>query len=92
MNPALSVKTGKALETNPEYFMLLQVYYKIEKEKLEMTFKNQPKPDLSKLRKVLFWDTDIDRIDWEKQKKAIIGGIFEWGMKLKLYRFIEKRQ
>jgi hypothetical protein len=27
--------------------------------------------------KVLFWDTDIDRIDWEKQKKAVIGRIFE---------------
>ncbi|MDR0604238.1 MAG: plasmid maintenance system antidote protein [Bacteroidales bacterium] len=88
MNPSLSIKLGKALDTDPEYFMLLQVYYEIEKERTETLLKNQPKPDLSKLRKTLFWDTNIDRIDWEKQKKAVIGRIFERGNETEIMEII----
>jgi addiction module HigA family antidote len=88
MNSSLSIKLGTALDTDAEYFMLLQVYYEIEKEKTEIMLKNQPKPDLSKLRKVLFWDTDIDRIDWDKQKKAVIGRIFERGNESEIMEII----
>jgi hypothetical protein len=37
------------------------------------------RPDLSKFRKVLFWDTSIEKIDWEKQKRAVIERVFERG-------------
>ena len=36
-------------------------------------------PDLSKLRPVLFWDTNMEKINWEKQKRAVIKRIFERG-------------
>ncbi len=36
-------------------------------------------PNLSVLRKILFWDTDINKIDWHKQYKAIIQRILERG-------------
>ncbi len=36
-------------------------------------------PNLSVLRKILFWDTDINKIDWYKQYKAIIQCILERG-------------
>jgi len=36
-------------------------------------------PDLSKLRRVLFWDTNMDTIDWEKYKNAVIIRVFERG-------------
>jgi addiction module HigA family antidote len=78
INPALSIKLGNTLGTDAEYFMLLQTYYEIEEAKKEL-LKNQPKPDLSKIRRIIFWDTDIDKIDWEKQKQAIIARIFERG-------------
>jgi len=69
INPALSIKLGHALGTDDEYFMLLQAYYDIEKER-RILLENQIKPNLTKIRKILFWDTDIDRIDWQKQKKG----------------------
>lgn len=37
------------------------------------------KKDLPQLRPVLFWDTKMESIDWEKQKKAIIKRVFERG-------------
>ncbi len=78
INPALSIKLGHALGTNEEYFMLLQAYYEVEKERKEILL-NQALPDLTKIRTILFWDTDITLIDWQKQKKAVIRRIFEHG-------------
>lgn len=78
INPALSIKLGHALDTDEEYFMLLQAYYEVEKERKEL-LKNQLKPNLNKIRPILFWDTDITRLDWQKQKKAIVRRIFERG-------------
>jgi hypothetical protein len=55
--------------------MVLQVYYDIR------LHKQQPSrhPDLAKLRPVLFWDTDIRKINWEKQKRSVIQRVFERG-------------
>ncbi|WP_439953510.1 DUF6922 domain-containing protein [Gelidibacter salicanalis] len=36
-------------------------------------------PDLTLLRKSLFWDTDISKIDWRNQSLAVINRIFERG-------------
>ena len=47
--------------------MVLQVYYDIEQEKNK---ENNQKPNLSLLRKVLFWDTDINKVDWQKKKRS----------------------
>ena len=56
--------------------MILQVYYDIEEEKKKQ---NKSRTDLPQLRPVLFWDTKINDLDWEKQKKAIIKRVFERG-------------
>ena len=73
----LSLKVDKALGVEEGTFALLQTYHDIEKVKGN-TFKNQI-PDLSLLRRALFWDTDIDKIDWENQYKAVIKRVFERG-------------
>lgn len=80
MNISLSMKIEKMLAIEEGYFMILQVYYDIEQEKkkIRQDSKND-KPDLSILRKILFWDTDINKIDWQKQKKAVVKRIFERG-------------
>lgn len=78
INPALSIKLGRALGVDDEYFMLLQAYYEVEKERKVLLCK-QIKPDLSKIRTILFWDTDINGIDWQKQRKAIVRRVFERG-------------
>ena len=37
------------------------------------------KPDLSKIRKTLFWDTTIDRIDFTAHSRYVINCVFERG-------------
>lgn len=76
MNIPLSLKIEKALDMEEGYFMMLQLYYDIAQEKNKHT---NDTPNLNKLRSVLFWDTRIDSIDWEKQKNAVIKRVFERG-------------
>lgn len=75
MNPELSIKIGEALGWEIDFLMILQSSYdvKIAQEN------NQSKPDLSKFRPVLFWDTDINKINWTKQRKAIINRVYKRG-------------
>ncbi len=77
INPKLSVKLGKELGVEDDYFMLLQASYDVKKiylkEGTEIT------PNLKNLRKALFWDTDFDKIDWKRNKRAIVKRIFERG-------------
>ena len=47
-------------------------------------------PNLALIRKALFWDTDINKIDWNKQYKAVIQRVFGRGNaeeKLEIKRF-----
>ncbi len=76
MNAALALKAEEVLGMEEGTLMVLQVFYDIASLK---KLAPQPKPDLNKLRGVVFWDTSIDKIDWEKHKKAIIKRIFEKG-------------
>lgn len=76
MNTSLALKIEHALDMEEGYFMILQVYYDIEKEKRKQ---NTDAPDLIRLRPVLFWDTKMEKINWNKQKKAVIKRVFERG-------------
>jgi len=76
MNTALSLKIEKLLDFEEGILMVLQVYYDIEQEKKKQ---HANTPDLSKLRSVLFWDTSINTINWEKQKNAVIKRVYERG-------------
>ncbi|WP_268225371.1 helix-turn-helix transcriptional regulator [Sinomicrobium oceani] len=76
LNTALALKIEEKLGLEEGTLAILQTYYDILKEK-----EKRPSitPDLSLLRKPLFWDTDINRIDWQKQYKAVIRRVFERG-------------
>lgn len=76
MNIPLALKIEHALGFEEGYFMMLQVYFDIEEEKKKQNFAT---PDLNKLRAVLFWDTKVETINWQKQKKAVIKRVFERG-------------
>lgn len=43
---------------------------------------------MSKLRSVVFWDTDMNSIDWEKNKLAVINRVFERGNKQEIEEII----
>lgn len=71
---ALALKIEKELGLEEGSLAILQTYYDIQKEKEGRLSRN---PDFSILRKSLFWDTDIDNLDWEKQYRAVIRRVFE---------------
>jgi len=75
MTPALALKAEKELGLEEGYFMTLQAWYDIKKEKE----KNRRIPSLSKLRPALFWDTNINSINWDTQKARVVKRVFERG-------------
>jgi addiction module HigA family antidote len=77
INPRLSIKLAKEFGVAADYFMHLQASHLINLEVQKDAEKNTP--DLKKIRKIVFWDTDFNLLDWEKQKSAIIKRIFERG-------------
>lgn len=76
MNIPLALKIEHDFGFEEGYFMMLQVYYDIKQEK-----KKKPKitPDLTRLRSVLFWDTNMETIDWKNKARAVIERVFERG-------------
>ncbi|MBP6978633.1 MAG: plasmid maintenance system antidote protein [Bacteroidales bacterium] len=76
MNTALALKIEEAMGLEEGFLMTLQVFYDIENEKKKQ---HSGKPDLSKIRLVLFWDTELEGINWILQKNAVIKRVFERG-------------
>jgi hypothetical protein len=58
--------------------MTLQVFYDIKQERLKQDTET---PDLSKLLPVTFWDTNMEKIKWKTQARAVIERVFERGNK-----------
>jgi plasmid maintenance system antidote protein VapI len=77
LNTALSLKIEKALNLEEGTLMILQIFYDIKKEKQKES--QLIHPNFNILRKLLFWDTDIQKIDWEKHYKYVIQRVFERG-------------
>lgn len=84
INPSLSIKLGQQFEVDNDYFMLLQASYDVK----SIEISNQESPNLSKIRKILFWDTDFNKIDWIKNKRAVIKRIFERGNDVEIEEII----
>ena len=76
LNTSLALKIERELGLEEGTLAILQTYYEIRREKMKMQLQS---PNISLFRKSLFWDTDIDHIDWHKQSKAVIKRVFERG-------------
>lgn len=76
LNTALALKIEDKLKLEEGTLSILQTYYDIRIEKEKQQSKT---PELALLRKSLFWDTDINKIDWQKQYRAVIERIYERG-------------
>lgn len=79
MNIPLAMKIEKALNFDEGYLMMLQLYHDIEMHKQKIS---REKPNLKLLRPVLFWDTDINKIDWQKERNSVIRRVHERGNEL----------
>lgn len=76
MTDQLAEKIGKQLKIKKNNLIWLQHQYELSRSKDK---KETRIPDLSVLRSALFWDTRIEAIKWEKQKKAIVKRVYERG-------------
>lgn len=91
MNVDLSLKIEKELEMEEGFLMTLQVFYDIKEAKKDPNYK----PDLSKLKKVTFWDTTFDKIDWKLMKVSVVKRVFAYGDKTEqdeIIRFYGKEE
>lgn len=75
MNTELSIKIENTLDLNQGFLMTLQVFYDIKKLNIDTNYK----PDFSKLREGIFWDTSFEKIDWKLMKRAVITRVFSYG-------------
>lgn len=75
--PEISLKIDRDLGFEEGKMLLLQAYYAIKLAQQKDQIKLHP--DLNVVRKILFWDIDISKIDWQKQYKSVIQRVFERG-------------
>ncbi|HAQ38259.1 MAG TPA: plasmid maintenance system antidote protein [Saprospirales bacterium] len=85
INPKLSIRLSHIFDCDEEYFMMLQACYEV---KSQVKQHKNITPDLSKIRKILFWDTDFSKIDWVRNQSAIIKRIFERGNEMEIKEII----
>lgn len=85
INPAISIKLAEHFNIEKDYFMLLQASYEVKRA---TQLKPKKTPNLNKFRKVIFWDTTFDKIDWDKNKRAIIQRILERGNDIEINEII----
>lgn len=85
INPKLSIRLSHIFDCDEEYFMMLQACYEV---KSQVKQHKNVTPDLSKIRKILFWDTDFNKIDWVRNRSAIIKRILERGNEIELKEII----
>lgn len=74
---AIAQKIENGLELENGILMELQFHYQARQE-LSRQHQGQY-PDLSRIRRILFWDTSIEKIDWVRQKRSVILRVFERG-------------
>lgn len=77
MNTALALRIENALGIEEGFFMMLQVFYDIARQKNQQA--SAAHPDLAKFRPALFWETDLNKINWQRQRSAVINRVFERG-------------
>ena len=75
----LSYKLDDALGFDIGFFLLIQTYYRIRMHKANPHITNKEKPII---RPAVFWDVDIDKLDWDVNKSFIIRRVTERGNQL----------
>ena len=93
MNTSLALRIEDALGIEEGFFMTLQVFYDIKQERQKK--QSTAIPDIKQFRPALFWDTDMAKINWINQKRAVIERVLERGTlseKKEIIRFYGKNE
>ena len=73
----LAIKIERTLGYDEGFLLALQAYYNVaEYKRREAGSSIMGVPNV---RRILFWDTDFDKIDWGCYRKSVIQRIFERG-------------
>lgn len=72
-----ALKIEKEFGYDEGFLLVMQVYYDIEKNKQGSL--NKSLEGIPNVRRILFWDTDFDKIDWAVSKESVITRILERG-------------
>lgn len=86
MNIPLSLRIENALGLEEGLLMTLQVHYDIIKEKHRLS--QNKRPDISKIRPALFWDTTLEKVDFTAHKRYVINRVFERGTEEEIQEII----
>lgn len=82
----LSVKLGQYFDIDAAYFLELNAHHQIKRAK--QLLRPTSHPLKSGLNKRLFWDTDMDDINWDTNKKYVIQRVLERGSKKEIHLVI----
>ena len=78
ISPENSLKLERALGVDHQcFFYQIQTNYEIFVATSRLS--KQSLPDKSNFRKALFWDTDFEALDWQRNSEWIIQRVFEYG-------------
>ena len=87
LNAVINQKRGISLTTalkierefgyDEGFLLIMQVYYDIEKDKQKDIGRSLS--GIPDVRRILFWDTDFDKIDWAASRESVITRILERG-------------
>lgn len=75
----MAIKIDEALGYEEGFLLTLQTFYDIAQHKAQKA--SETVDGVPNIRKILFWDTDFERIDWGTYKKYVIGRVLERGTK-----------
>lgn len=83
----LSFKLGEYFNISNDYFMILQATFEVNSYRKSEIRKFNPL--LGKFRKSIFWDTKIESIDYEQNKRFVIQRILERGNRQEINNLIK---
>ena len=72
-----ALKVERFLKFEEGFLALLQTYHDIEECKDKEFAGLYPEPP--NIRKILFWDTDFNKINWGRYKRAVVERVLERG-------------
>ena len=73
----MAVKIEEAFGLEEGYLLTLQAFYDIAAYRRHIA--SESIQGIPAVRKILFWDTDFDSIDWGRHKKYVIERVLERG-------------
>jgi addiction module HigA family antidote len=79
LSPELSLRIERELQLEEGFLYLLQGLHELHITKEKAPSFSEKRPDSSRFRRALFWDTAIERIDWQRQRKAVLQRVAQYG-------------